>query len=77
VQTNHFVQTMELQSGSSDQHPRGMRDWVILQSGPALKLSNHTFANAPSHLPASLPLDVDPMALIEVFIVRTERLVCT
>ena len=67
----------KLQSGSSDQHPRGMWDWVILQSGPALGLDNHTFANPSSHLPAPLPLDVDLMAQIEVFIVCTERLVCT
>ena len=42
----------KLQSESSDQHLRDMGDWVILQSGPALGLINHTFANPPSHLPA-------------------------
>ena len=68
----------KLQSESLDQHPRGMGDWVILQSGPALGLlGNHTFANPPSHLPAPLPLDDDLMVHIEVFIVCTERLVCT
>ena len=67
----------KLQSGPSDQHPRGMRDWVILQSEPALGLCNHTFANPPSHLSAPLPLDVDLRVQIEVFKVRTERLVCT
>ena len=60
-----------------DQHPRGMGDWVILQSGPALGLSNPTFANPPSNLSAPLPLDVDLMAQIEVSIVCTDRLVCT
>ena len=55
-----------------------MGDWVILQSGPALRLlGNHTFANPPSHLSAPLPLDDDLMVHIEVFIVCTERLVCT
>ena len=67
----------KLQSGSSDQHPRGIGDWVILQSGPALGLDNHTFANPSSHLSASLPLDVDLMTQIEVFIVCMKRLVCT
>ena len=59
-----------------DQHPRGMRDWIILQSEPALELGNYTFANPPSHLAAPLPLDVDLMTQIEVSIVCTERLVC-
>jgi len=53
-----------------------MGDGIILQFGPALGLGNHTFANPPSHLPAPLPLDVDPMAQIAVFIVCRERLVC-
>ena len=53
-----------------------MGDCVILQSEPALKLDNHTFANPPP-TPAPLPLDVDLMAQIEVSIVYTERLVCT
>ena len=46
-----------------------MGDRVILQSGPALGLGNHTFANPPS---PPLPLDVDLMAQIEVSIVCTE-----
>jgi len=54
-----------------------MRDWIILQSGHALGLNNHTFANPPSHLSAPLSLNVDLMAQIEVFIVCTEMLVCT
>ena len=54
-----------------------MRDWVILQYGPALRLGNHTFENPPSHLSAHLHLDVDLMIQIEVSIVCTERLVCT
>ena len=53
-----------------------MGDWVILQFGPALGLGNHTFVNLPSHLSAPLPLDVDLMAQVEVFIVCTEMLVC-
>jgi len=68
---------MEIQSGLSDQNPKSMGDWVILQSGPALELGNHTFANPPSHPPVPLPLDVDPMIQIGIFIVCTERLVCT
>ena len=56
---------------------KSMRDWVILQSESALGLGNHTFANCPSHLSASLPLDVDLMVQIEVSTVCTERLVCT
>ena len=67
----------KLQSESLDQHPRGMRDWVILQSIPALGLGNQTFANPSFHLSAPLLLDVDLMTQIEVFIVCTERLVCT
>ena len=67
----------KLQSGSSDQHPRGMEDWIILQLTAHLGLGNHTFANIPSHLFASLLLDVDLMTQIEVSIVCTERLVCT
>ena len=47
----------KFQSGSLDQHPRGIGDWVILQSGPVLGLGNHTFANPPSHLSAPLSLD--------------------
>ena len=35
----------KLQFESLDQHPRDMSDWLILQSGPALGLGNHTFAN--------------------------------
>ena len=54
-----------------------MGDGIILQSGPVLGLGNHTFANPPSYLSAPLPLDVDLMTQIEVFIVYTERLVCT
>ena len=54
----------ELQSGSSDQHPRGTRDRVILQSGLTFGLGNHTFANSPSHHLAPVPLDVDPIAQI-------------
>ena len=46
-----------------------MRDWIILQSEPALELGNYTFANSPSHISAPLPLDVDLMAQIEVCIV--------
>jgi len=53
-----------------------MGDEIILQSGPALGLGNHTFANPFSHLSAPLPLDVDLMAQIEVFIIYTERLIC-
>ena len=67
----------KLQSESLDQHLRGMGNYIILQSGPAIGLGNHTFANSPSHLSAPLPLDVDLMAQIEVSIVCTERLVCT
>ena len=67
----------KLQSESLDQHPRGMEDWIILRSGPALGLGNHTFANPPFHLSAPLPLDVDMMTQIEVSIVCMERLVCT
>ena len=67
----------KLQSESLDQHSKGMGDWVILQAGPAFRLSNHNFANPPSHLSAPLPLDVDMMVQIEVFIICTERLVCT
>ena len=67
----------KLQSELLDQHSRGMRDWIILQSGSALGLNNHIFANPPSHLSALLSLDVDLMAQIEVFIVCTEMLVCT
>ena len=74
VQTNLSVQTMEIQSGLSDQNPKSMGDWVILQSGPALELGNHTFANPPSHLSAPLSLDVDLMVHIEISIVCTERL---
>ena len=54
-----------------------MRDCVILQSGSALELGNHTFTNLASHLSAPLLLDVDLMAQIEVSIVCTEKLVCT
>ena len=57
------MQTMKLQSGPSDQHPRGMGDGIILQSGPALGLGNHTFAN-PSPPSVPFPLDVDQMAQI-------------
>jgi len=53
-----------------------MGDSVILQSGPAFGLDNHTFAKPPCHLSAPLLLDVDLMAQIEVSIVYTERLVC-
>ena len=66
----------KLQSESLDQHPRGIEDRIFLQSRPAFGLGNHTFANPPCHLSAPLPLDVDLMAQIEVFIVCTERLVC-
>ena len=59
-----------------NQHPRDMGDWVILQFGPALGLGNRTFANPPPTL-VPLPLDVDPMAQIEVSIICTEMLVCT
>ena len=52
-----------------------MGDWVILRPGPVLGLGNHTFANPPSYLSAPLPLDVDLMTQIEVFIVCTEKLV--
>ena len=66
----------KFQPESLDQHPRVTGDWVILQSGPALRLGNRTFVNSRSHLSASLLLDVDLMAQIEVFIVYTEKLVC-
>ena len=77
VQTNLSVQTMKLQSESLDQHPRGMVDQVILQSGPTLGLGNHTFANPPSHLSAPLPLDVDLMAQIKVSIEVSLHLICS
>ena len=70
----------KLQSESLDQHPRGMRNWVILQFGPALGLGNHTFANSPSHLSAPLPLDVDLMAQNEVYNLHGEvglHLICS
>ena len=54
-----------------------MEDWVIFQSGPPLGLGNYAFAHLPSHLSTALHLDVDLMVQIEVFIVYTERLVCT
>ena len=63
------MQTIKLQSEPLDQYPKGMGGGIILQSGPALELDNHIFANPPSHIPASLPLDVDPMAQIGVSIV--------
>ena len=47
MQTNFSVQIMKFQSEILDQHPRGMRNWVILQSGPALGLSNHTLQIPP------------------------------
>ena len=67
----------KLQSESLDQHSRGIGDWVILQSGPALGLDNHIFANPPSHLSTPLSLDVDLIVQIGVFIVCTKMLVCT
>ena len=47
MQTIFVCKLYKLQSESLDQHPKGMEDWVILQSGPALGLGNHTFANLP------------------------------
>ena len=72
MQTIFVCKLWKFQSEPSDQHPRGMGDGIILQSGPALGLGNHTFANPPSP-PAPLPLDVDPMAQIGVFIVCIRR----
>jgi len=52
---------------------KGHGDGIILQSGPALGLGNHIFANPPFHALAPLPLDVDPMAQIGVSIVCIRR----
>ena len=56
MQTTFVCKLWKLQSGSSDQHPRGMGDRIILQSGPALGLGNHTFVNPPSPRPCAPPL---------------------
>ena len=48
-------------------------DWVILH---LTARPNHTFAN-PLPLPLFTPLDVDPVAQIEVCTVCTNELVCT
>ena len=74
---NSSCKLWKLQSEPLDQYLRGMEDWVIFQSGPPLGLGNHAFANLPSHLSTPLHLDIDLMVQIEVFIVYTERLICT
>jgi hypothetical protein len=64
---NHLLmQTIETVIGSTSKRHG---DEIILQCGSALGLSNHIFANSPSHASAPLPLDVDPMAQIGISII--------
>ena len=86
VQTNLSVQTMETLIwiiGSTSKGHGGFSNFTIWTY---TWIGNHTFANPPSHPSAPLPLDVDPMAQIEVSIVLAQievsivcmkRLVCT
>jgi len=71
------MQTIETPIWAIGSISKGHGDGIILQSGPALGLDNHTFANSPSHPLAPFTVDVDPMTQIKVFIVYTNRLICT
>ena len=73
MQITFVYKLWKFQSESSDQHPRGMGDGIILQFGTVFGLDNHTFANLTYHVSAPLPLDVDPMTLIGIFIVCIQR----
>jgi len=74
MQTTFVCKLWKLQSGPSDQHPRGMGDGIILQSESALGLGNHIFANPSSHSLCT-PLDVDPVVQIRICTVCTEMLI--